>query len=330
MVGERRVDPPRVSVVVPAYNCADFLGRTLDSVLAQTMTDWELVIFDDGSTDATADVADHYQRADDRVRLVRASNGGVAAARNRGFEATDERSSYVTFLDHDDRWFPDTLEAMTGMLEQRPDLVSVYGLARCIDADDRLVPGDDMVERMRERFEYRGSRLVPIEPHEPTTFAGLMYHNYTVTPGLHLVRRGVMERAGPFDPDMVPADDWDMAIRISRLGPIGFLDRLVIEWRRHADAQSAATSGWRRAYFQVRAKTLAAPENTAEQRRLARVGYLAPGREGLRRAWSCVRRRAPRPAVRELAGAADATFQYATTAVPLWARRATSGRRVAG
>jgi glycosyltransferase involved in cell wall biosynthesis len=135
---------PRVSIVIPAYNCAPFLGRTLDSVLAQTMTDWELVVFDDGSTDATADVAEAYASDDPRIRVVRASNGGVAAARNRGFAETDERSDYVTFLDHDDRWFPDTLEAMIAMLEDRPDLASVYGLARCIDAEDRLVPGDDM------------------------------------------------------------------------------------------------------------------------------------------------------------------------------------------
>jgi glycosyltransferase involved in cell wall biosynthesis len=312
--------PPRVSVVIPAYNCAKLLSRTLDSVLAQTLPGWELVVFDDGSTDSTADIADDYARKDERIRVVRAANGGVAAARNRGFAHTDPRSEFVTFLDHDDRWFPDTLEAMVAMLERRPDLVSVYGLARCIDADDNPVPGDDMEDRMRERFEYRGRDLVPISPDESTTFAGLLYHNYPVTPGLHLVRRSVQERAGSFDPEMVPADDWDMAIRISRVGPIGFLDRLVLEWRRHPDVLSYNTP-WRRAYFRVRAKVLTAPENTPEQRRLARTAYLAPGRDAMRNAWSELRARHVTGSARAAARAADQVAQYVAVALPNWGRR---------
>jgi hypothetical protein len=214
---------------------------------------------------------------------------------------------------------------MIGVLERRPDLASVYGLARCIDGDDQLVPGDDMEDRMRERFEYRGRDLVPISPDEPTTFGGLMFHNYPVTPGLHLVRRHVYECAGAFDPDMVPADDWDMAIRISRVGPIGFLDRLVLEWRRHPDVLSYK-SPWRRAYFRVRAKALAAPQNTPEQRRLARTAYLAPSRAALRRAWSDLRTGEVVPAARAAASAADHVLQYATASFTLRARRLRSGQ----
>jgi glycosyltransferase involved in cell wall biosynthesis len=317
--------PPRVSIVIPAYNCARLLGRTLDSVLAQTVTDWELVVFDDGSTDSTADVADRYARAEPRIRVVRATNGGVAAARNRGFAHTDPRSEFVTFLDHDDRWFPDTLESLIAVLEARPDLVSVYGLARCIDGEDRLVPGDDMEERMRERFEYRGRSLVAISPDEPTTFAGLMYHNYPTTPGLHLVRRRVREEVGSFDPDMVPADDWDMNIRISRFGPIGLVDRVVLEWRRHPDVLSYK-SPWRRAYYRVRAKTFAAPQNTPEQRRLARTAYLAPSREAFRRGWTDLRARELGAAARSAEIAAESAVRYALAAAPVWVRGPRSGR----
>jgi hypothetical protein len=152
-----------------------------------------------------------------------------------------------------------------------------------------------------------------------------VYRNYPVTPGLHLVRRRVYERAGAFDPSAVPADDWDMAIRISRLGPIGFLDRLVLEWRRHPDVLSYR-SPWRKAFYRVRAKTFAAAENTPEQQELARTAYLAPSRDALRRAWTDLRAREPVPAARSAVTAADIVYQYAATAFPLWARRAWSGQ----
>jgi glycosyltransferase involved in cell wall biosynthesis len=330
MTSDRSTAPPRVSVVVPAYNRAHLLGRTLDSVIAQTVTDWELVVSDDGSTDGTADVAERYARADPRIRVVHASNAGVAEARNRGFVATDRRSEYVTFLDSDDLWLPDTLEAMTRELDDRPDLVAVYGLARCIDSDDRLLPGDDMELRMRERFEYRGRNLVPIESHEPTTFAGLVYHNYPATPGLLLIRRAVLERVGAFDPDTDPGDDWDMAIRISRLGSIGFLDRLVLEWRRHPETLTQTSPRWRKAHYRVRAKAYAAPQNTPEQTRLVRTAYLGASRDALGRGWSDLRHRRLGPAARAVASAADISVQFAAVAVPHWARSARAARAGVG
>ena len=280
---------PRVSIIVPAYNGEKYLGRTLDSVVAQTVTDWELIISDDGSTDETSAIAARHANDDRRIRVVTAANGGVARARNRGLGATDPGSEFVILLDQDDKWLPDALEVMMVELEARADLVSAYGLARCIDGDDAPVPGDDLADLMRERLEYRGWHLTAVAPHEPTTFAALIHHNYPTTPGAQLVRRSVMDHVGPFDPDTVPGDDWDMSLRISRFGPIGFLDRQVLEWRRHPETQSLASPGWRQAYLRVRSKTLRAPENTPEQRRLARIGYLAPGRRLLSSAWSNMR-----------------------------------------
>lgn len=317
---------PRVSIVVPAYNRAEYLGRTLDSVLAQTMPDWELVVSDDGSTDETAAIADRYAASDARIRVVRSANGGVARARNRGWQAIGDRSEFLTFLDSDDRWLPDALEVLTGHLDAHADLVSVYGLARCIDGDDQLIPGDDLQQSMHARFEYRGRQLVALSSDEPTTFAGMVFENYPFTPGLHLVRRDVMERVGPFDPDTDPGDDWDMAIRISRQGPIGFLEHLVLEWRRHPETLTGTSPRWRKAYYRVRAKTLAAPENTPQQRALARTAYLAASRTALGQAWAEVRRGHAVPAGKGAARAADIAWQYTTTAVPLWARRVRSTR----
>jgi glycosyltransferase involved in cell wall biosynthesis len=308
--------PPRVAIVVPAYNREEYLGRTLDSVLAQTVTQWQLVVSDDGSTDGTADVAKEYAERDSRITVVHAPNGGVASARNRGYARADAAAEYVTFLDSDDRWYPDTLEVMIAELEARPELVSVYGVASCIDDADRPIPGDDMAERMHERYEYRGSKLVPLAADASLTFGAMMYHNYTVTPGLHLIRREVVDRVGPFDTATDPADDWDLAIRISRCGPIGFLDRLVLQWRRHPATLTNTSPRWRRAHYRVRAKALTAPENTPAQRRLARMGYVGACRGLLRGSWSALRRGRFRDAALDAGRSGDVLLKYLRAAVP--------------
>ena len=110
-----------------------------------------------------------------------------------------------------------------------------------------------------------------LEASEPTTFAAVGYVNKVLTPGLHLVRRAVFEQVGGFDPATVPCDDWDMAVRVSRLGDIGYCDRALLQWRRHDEAQSYRSPAWRKAYFRVRRKMIADPSNTPEQARVARA-----------------------------------------------------------
>src|SRR5690348_9715426 len=88
---------PRASVVIPTYNAAGFIHRTISSVLDQDFDDIEVIVVDDGSTDATASIVETF---DDRVRLIRQSNAGVAAARNRAIAVA--RGELVAFLDHDD------------------------------------------------------------------------------------------------------------------------------------------------------------------------------------------------------------------------------------
>src|SRR2546421_13123372 len=103
---------PMVSVVIPVYNGERYLAEAIESVLAQTICTWELVIVDDGSADGTPGVAQRYAGRDARIRVVRQANGGVAAARNRGMQETDPSSEYVIFLDHDDVWEIDALETL--------------------------------------------------------------------------------------------------------------------------------------------------------------------------------------------------------------------------
>jgi glycosyltransferase involved in cell wall biosynthesis len=308
---------PRVSIVVPAYNRQRHLGATVDSVLAQSFEEWELVIFDDGSVDETAEVAARYAAVDGRIRCLGGPNEGVASARNRGFAATDRRSEFVIFLDSDDVWEPDALETLIDALDADQAYVSAYGLARCIDDEGRQPPGDDLEMRMRERVAFRNHRLTALDPDEPTTFASLAYDNCVLTPGIHLVRRAVIERVGTFDPSTDPADDWDMAIRISRLGNIRFVPRHVIRWRRHNQTLSQTSPHWKQAYFRVRDKLLTDVDNTAEQTQLARLAYREMSRDVWDTGLEQLRRGRLPGAARHFAKAAEIYLRYVRAAVPM-------------
>jgi glycosyltransferase involved in cell wall biosynthesis len=303
MSADRR--SPIVSVVVPAYNREHHLARTLDSVLAQTMDDWECIVSDDGSTDGTGEVARRYAAADPRIRVVGGPNGGVAAARNRGFTATDPGTSFVTFLDSDDVWEPNALVTLKEALDRDAVRVAVYGLACCIDDDDQPIPRDDLPARMRERQGVRDGGLVDVGPGEPITFAELAVHNWVVTPGLCLARRAVVARVGRFDSAVDPADDWDFNIRMSRLGAIGLADQVVLRWRRHPETLTNTSDRWRRAFYRVRRKMLTDPANSREQTRVALTCYHLDFRAAAADARRLVSSRDVRGAAREAAKAGD-------------------------
>src|SRR5689334_17679721 len=115
---------PLVSVVIPAFNRAFILPEALDSVLAQTWKDFEILVVDDGSTDDSETALRPYVERFG-VRFLRQANQGPAAARNRGIEAA--RGKYVAFLDSDDLWLPIKLSAQIPRMEAHPDVVMSYG-----------------------------------------------------------------------------------------------------------------------------------------------------------------------------------------------------------
>lgn len=99
---------PKVTVILPVYNAATYLGQCLDSVIAQTCADWTLIAVNDGSTDDSEAICRRYAAADSRITLISQQNKGVSSARNTALDSTE--SEYVFFLDADDELYPDALE----------------------------------------------------------------------------------------------------------------------------------------------------------------------------------------------------------------------------
>ncbi len=214
-----------IGVVIPAFDAAAWIGDAVASVLAQTHRDWSLVVVDDGSTDATADVVSGF--ADQRIRLIRQDNGGVSAARNRGFaafcatpsrppfplrEGVGGRGCAVLFLDADDWLAPDALAGLAGALGATPDAVAASGPCTFVGTGTtRIPPSGDILHR-------------------------LLVRNLFANGGHLLIRSEAVGRAGGFLPDVAYGEDWEFWIRIALQGPFAEAESRapVLFVRRHA------------------------------------------------------------------------------------------------
>lgn len=266
-------EAPSISIVIPAYNHGRFLEATLRSVQAQTFSDWECVVVDDGSTDDTPIVARRIADEDARFSTVTVDNGGESAARNRGFLLTDPRSEYVTFMDSDDVWLPHALRALLSALEADPDAIGAHGLAEEIDVDGRRTAWSH-VDFGRNRMGVERGRLVRWPLDRPSSFDVFICGNVLFPPGLVLCRRDAYRRAGRFDEARRGGADWDMLIRLSRFGSLVFMNEVILHYRRHASNMGAAAGIENEAWL-VRCKGFHSPDNTSEHRRIARSGWRA-------------------------------------------------------
>ena len=121
-----------VSVIMPAYNSETYIRESIDSVLAQSFTDFELIVVDDGSTDTTAEIVESY--TDPRIRLIRQANQGVSVARNRGLEAAN--GQYITFLDSDDLYYPDCLKTLLHLIQSNKTEMSFGNFSESYNVED--------------------------------------------------------------------------------------------------------------------------------------------------------------------------------------------------
>ncbi len=180
---------PSVTVVLCTYNRADLLPRAVRSVRAQTLRDWQLVVVDDGSVDATPAVLEPFVRNDGRILVVRQRNRGLAAARNVGIRLAE--APFVTFLDSDDAYRPDHLSWRMRYLRQHPDVDMIYGGVEALGPKAKQYVID---------LERPGRTI-----HVSRCYVG----------GTFVVRRSVLERIGGFR-QVEYGEDLDLVKRIER------------------------------------------------------------------------------------------------------------------
>lgn len=310
------VGPDRtvISVIVPAFNAERFLPMTLDSIRGQSEKRWECIVVDDGSSDATADIADCYARDDSRIRVVRKANGGASSARNTGYRASDRGSSFVTFMDADDVYLPHALTTLLAAAESDSTGVGSHGLADLIDQGGRPIAPGEYAAKGRRRLGLEGRRLRVWPLDRPTDFRVLVNGNVLFPPGLVLARRHAYDAVGPFDQQFNGPEDWDMLIRLSRMGHLTFVDDVILLYRRHG-SNLGAQPGIERQAWMVRCKAFHSPDNSPEQREIARVGWRAYQRdmaiERYRSARIAISNRRPAAAVKELGRLAVSCGRYA-------------------
>lgn len=282
-----------VSVVVPVYNGESFLADAVRSVQVQTFTDWELVLVDDGSTDGSAPLAKQLARDDARIRVLRQPNAGVSAARNAGLAAavTDQ----VSFLDVDDVWEPDALATLTAALDAAPWATAAHGLGRHIDRRGHPVMPGHLEAYTRTRYAVENERLVAVPPHMPTRFEAQVLQNHICTVGTVLFRRDAVERAGCFDTAIAFLEDWDLLLRVALLGPMAFVDHVVLGKRAHEHNVSNDFKALMRGLAQVRRKLVDLLADDPERLRVAVLGHRYSHRLNQRReldwAWDSLRHR---------------------------------------
>lgn len=211
-----------VSVIVPAYQPGPYLRPALDSLLAQTFTDWDALVVDDGSAEDLSWVAD----VDPRISFVRQANQGLSAARNLAIGRTG--APLVAFLDADDVWLPNKLGAEVAAMAARPTLALVSTRFQIID--DLGVVTSDGFEGYHDSYEK-------------------LLQGCGICVSTVVVRRSVLDEVGLFDLTLMSAQDWDLWLRIAHKHPLSRLDEVFAHYRVHPGGM---TRNWRRSRAEAR------------------------------------------------------------------------------
>lgn len=208
---------PEVSVVIPTYNHAHFLGKCLDSVIRQTYINWEVIVVNNSSVDNTVEVVEGF--CDKRIRPVNVRNNCIiAASRNKGIELS--RSPIIAFLDSDDVWYPEKLQRCLAELEKGADLVC-HGM----------------------RYIKNGKHWKDVKcgPAKKADFQNLFYNGNCIIVSTVVVRKECLLKVSCFDenPDIVSAEDYDLWLRLSKEKcRFRFIDDILGEYHCHENSMS--------------------------------------------------------------------------------------------
>lgn len=215
-----------ISVVIITYNHADHIGAAVDSVLAQSYTEFEIVVIDDGSTDQTPEVMAGYG---DRVRYLRQVNQGRGAARNSGITAASHE--WIAFLDSDDLWETDKLAKQVAAVGKYPE-IDVLVTNACWFNENEIVKPDyfrTMTLLWRQSVKRNGTLAVFAESAYP-----LFLDENFVNLSSVMVRKSALVAAGMFDASLQRCQDRDLWLRMAREYRFAFIDEILVRSRQHS------------------------------------------------------------------------------------------------
>lgn len=225
---------PLFSVIIPTYNRAEKVVRAVQSVLAQTFSDYEIWVVDDGSTDGTEQALSPYL---ERIHYLPQENCGAAAARNTGLQHSTGK--YVAFLDSDDWWYPQKLQAISSALHSHPEVGLFYSPCEVVNEEG-------------ERLWIDYSRSVQGSGYLPLLMGDFLALSSAV------VKRECLARALAFDPAMVPCEDWDLWLHIARSYPIYLVPEVLVRFEYASNSKlTANTRAWLAAHDRVVEKIFA-------------------------------------------------------------------------
>ena len=240
----------KFSVVIPLYNKAHYIERTIRSVLRQTCQDFELIVVDDGSADNSLELARKYES--DRVRVIAQENQGVSVARNTGIE--NARGKFIAFLDADDEWQENYLATIHGLTDQYPQS-DIFVTAYTVDMGNG-------------KFHY-STRLEPETGCLPSYWLTLAKGYDFVWTSATVIRRNALLQAGLFKPGEKIGQDLDMWARVARINPrVAYSNKLCVYYNRaaEANARTRVRVAWAGAFLKDLEEELVNPQRTAEEK----------------------------------------------------------------
>ena len=241
------IQNPLVSVILPVYNGAEFVGLAIESALSQTYRHLEIIAIDDGSTDGTQAILNRYATKDERVRVLTQKNGGVARSRNRGI--AESRGDLIAPLDADDLWEPTKISRQ---------------VQRLLEAGERT----GLVYSWWVWIDHAGVVLdrSPRWMIEGVAFERLLQINFTGNASVPLFRRDCIEEVGGYNEGLAAADaggceEWELALRIAERYNVAVVPALLMGYRRHTGSMSTACDTmWRSQQRVVRSMQELRPE----------------------------------------------------------------------
>jgi cellulose synthase/poly-beta-1,6-N-acetylglucosamine synthase-like glycosyltransferase len=243
---------PKVDVIIPAYNAANYLSAAIESVIAQTFEDWRIVLVDDGSTDSTAEIAAGFvQRLGQKLKYIHQSNHGLPAARNAAIR--NSTAEFLALLDSDDIWLPCRLAESLKFFDSHPKVGLTYSSVAFVDEAGEVLQTFDTPQKYAEGniapYIYMRSVQLPC-------------------PTITFLRKCV-EEVGLFDETMRATEDRDLWFRIALKFEVGFIHKVLAHYRTSPTSMSTDQDRMLRAQLQFIQKHYGAPGCGAVARRIA-------------------------------------------------------------